>query len=145
MLTIQAHQPGLKPGRNRTPNHYQTAVLYIGLYGTAIGVGGIKAALPAHGADQLDHASQRAISSFFNWFFFSICAGGLITYTVMVWVVENLGWSWSFGISLVALGSALLVFIGGFPIYRYRLPGGSPLARIYKVTVSMSFPVVLLS
>lgn len=99
----------------------------------AIGVGGIKAALPAHGADQLDQSDRRAISAFFNWFFFSLCTGGLITSTVMVWVEENLGWNWSFTISITALAVALLVFVSGFPIYRYKLPGGSAFTRIYKV------------
>ncbi|KAF7821952.1 protein NRT1/ PTR FAMILY 4.2-like [Senna tora] len=32
----------------------EAAILYSGLYAIAIGVGGIKASLPAHGADQLD-------------------------------------------------------------------------------------------
>ncbi|OWM62756.1 hypothetical protein CDL15_Pgr020050 [Punica granatum] len=102
----------------------------------ATGLGGIKVALLAHGADQLDQSNQRAVSAFFNWFFFSMSFGSLITYTAMVWVAENLEWNCVFKISLVALGFALFVFVGGFPIYRYRLPGGSPFNRIYKVFAS---------
>lgn len=118
LLTIQAQQPGPKLGGDRTPNRYQTVVLNTGFYGMAD-----QGSSAGHGADQLDHANQRAFSSFFNWLFFSICASGFITDTVMVWVIENLGWSWSFGVSLICLSSALLVFIGGFPIYGCRLPG----------------------
>ncbi|PKI59178.1 hypothetical protein CRG98_020443 [Punica granatum] len=77
----------------------------------ATGLGGIKAALLAHGADQLDQSNQRAVSAFFNWFFFSMSFGSLITYTAMVWVAENLEWNCVFKISLVALGFALFVFV----------------------------------
>ncbi|KAK4794912.1 hypothetical protein SAY86_012906 [Trapa natans] len=135
MLTVQAHKPGLQPPEGKTPDRSQAAMLYIGLYATAIGVGGIKAALPAHGADQFDQSNQRAISAFFNWFFFSLCAGGLITSIVMMWIEENLGWKWSFKISITALSVAFLFFVAGFPIYRYKVPSGSAFTRICKVLV----------
>ncbi|XVE72685.1 hypothetical protein DITRI_Ditri11bG0058700 [Diplodiscus trichospermus] len=133
LLTIQAQDSRLQPAPNNKPSKSQEAILYTGLYAIAAGVGGVKAALPAHGADQLDQSNQRLISSFFNWFFFSLCLGGLIASTVMIWIEENLGWNWSFKISAVTLSVALLIFAMGFPIYRYKRPGGSPLKRIYKV------------
>ncbi|PKI59166.1 hypothetical protein CRG98_020431 [Punica granatum] len=58
----------------------------------AIGVGGVKAALPTHGADQIEQSDQRAISVFFNWFFFSLCTGGLITSTVMILTAPFRNW-----------------------------------------------------
>ncbi|PKI59177.1 hypothetical protein CRG98_020442 [Punica granatum] len=108
LLTIQAHEPGLQPSGTKTPNRSQAAILYAGLYAMAIGVGGVKAALPAHGADQIEQSDQRAISAFFN----------------------------CFRISLVVLGLGLLVFVGAFPIYRYKLPSGSAFTRIYTVFAS---------
>lgn len=132
-MTIQAQDSRLQPAANNKPSKSQEAILYTGLYAIAAGVGGVKASLPAHGADQLDPTNQRLISSFFNWFFFSLCLGGLIASTVMIWIEENLGWNWSFKISVVALSVALCIFSMGFPIYRYKSPGGSTLTRIYKV------------
>ena len=117
----------------RRPSGSQAAILYAGLYAMAFGVGGVKATLPAHGADQLDHSNQRLISAFFNWFFFSLCTGGLISVTLMIWIEENLGWNWSFKISVVVLSVTLFIFTIGFSFYRYKLPGGSPLSRIFKV------------
>ncbi|GAY50760.1 protein NRT1/ PTR FAMILY 4.2 [Citrus sinensis] len=136
LLTIQAQYSRLQPAMNRRPSHTQAAILYTGLYAMATGVGGVKAALPAHGADQLDHSNRRLISAFFNWFFFSLCAGGLVAATVMVWIEENRGWNCSFKISAVALGLALCIFTIGFPIYRYKRPSGSPITRIFKVIAS---------
>ncbi|KAM3683652.1 hypothetical protein ACJW31_12G164100 [Castanea mollissima] len=136
LLTVQAHEPHLHPAMGRRPSGSQAAILYAGLYAMAIGVGGVKATLPAHGADQLDHSNQRLISAFFNWFFFSLCTGGLISVTLMIWIEENLGWNWSFKISVIVLSVTLFIFTIGFSFYRYKLPGGSPLSRIFKVFTS---------
>ncbi|XP_075647623.1 protein NRT1/ PTR FAMILY 4.2 [Castanea sativa] len=136
LLTVQAHEPHLHPAMGRRPSGSQAAILYAGLYAMAIGVGGVKATLPAHGADQLDHSKQRLISAFFNWFFFSLCTGGLISVTLMIWIEENLGWNWSFKISVIVLSVTLFIFTIGFSFYRYKLPGGSPLSRLFKVFTS---------
>nr|XP_023915725.1 protein NRT1/ PTR FAMILY 4.2-like isoform X1 [Quercus suber] len=136
LLTVQAHEPHLHPTMGRRPSGSQAAILYAGLYAMALGVGGVKATLPAHGADQLDHSNQRLISAFFNWFFFSLCTGGLISVTLMIWIEENLGWNWSFQISVIVLSVTLFIFTIGFSFYRYKLPGGSPLSRIFKVFAS---------
>ncbi|KAJ0052612.1 hypothetical protein Pint_01465 [Pistacia integerrima] len=137
LLTLQAQYSSyLQPPINTRPSRSQATLLYTGLYTMATGVGGVKASLPAHGADQLDHTNQRLISAFFNWFFFSLCTGGLIAATVMVWVEENKGWNWSFKISIIALSLALCLFAIGFPIYRHKRPIGSALTRIFKVLAS---------
>ncbi|KAK9282550.1 hypothetical protein L1049_005471 [Liquidambar formosana] len=138
MVELLLNTRQFQPAIGRRPSRAQAAILYTGLYAMATGVGGIKASLPAHGADQLDRNNQRSISAFFNWYFFSLCTGGLVAATVMVWVEENEGWKWSFKISVVALTLALCIFASGFPIYRYKPPSGSPVARIFKVEHSFS-------
>lgn len=133
LLTIQSHNTRLRPALNLQPSQSQAAFLYTGIYAVAAGAAGINANLPAHGADQLDHSNQRQISAFFNWFFFSLCTGGLISATVMVWVEENKGWNWSFPITVIVLCLALFIFISGSPFYRHKRPTGSALTRIIKV------------
>ncbi|KAJ0248910.1 Protein NRT1/ PTR FAMILY 4.1 [Hirschfeldia incana] len=136
LLTIQAHIPKLQPQGDNAPSTLQSVVLFTGLYAVATGVGGVKASLPAHGGDQLDSRKQGLISGFFGWYFFSICFGGLLAVTIMVWIEENKGWSISFAICTVVLVSALFVFTVGFPMYRFKRPTGSPLTRIVNVFVS---------
>ncbi|XP_068666710.1 protein NRT1/ PTR FAMILY 4.1-like [Aristolochia californica] len=136
MLTIQAHYEWLRPGQGKEPSPSQATVLYVGLYAVAIGVGGVKASLPAHGADQLDHSNQRLVSTFFNWFFFCLCSGGMLAVTIVVWVQDNVGWKWGFGISAIALSLGLTIFGAGLPLYRHKNPIGSPITRIIKVLVS---------
>ncbi|KAM1212170.1 hypothetical protein ACFX13_003847 [Malus domestica] len=136
LLRIQAQHAKFRPASGATPSRSQAAILYTGLYVVATGVGGINASLPAHGADQLDHCNQRLISTYFNWFFFSLCLGGLLSCTVMVWVEENNGWNSSFTITIIALSLALSIFVSGSPFYRHKRPGGSALTRIFKVLAS---------
>ncbi|EOA31969.1 hypothetical protein CARUB_v10015211mg [Capsella rubella] len=136
LLTLQAHNHKLQPHGGKTPSTLQSTVLYTGLYAVAIGAGGVKGSLPAHGGDQLDSRNQKLISGFFNWYFFSICLGGFLAVTLMVWIEENKGWSSSFNVTTAVLASAIFIFAVGCPIYRFKRPTGSPLTRIMNVFVS---------
>lgn len=136
MLTFQAHNPKLLPEKDKTPSTLQSAILIIGLYAMATGVGGIKASLPTHGGNQLDNRNPRLISRFFNWLYFFVSLGYLLAVTVLLWIEENKGWNWCFNISVGILATALCVFTVGLPFYRYRRPNGSPLTRIAIVISS---------
>lgn len=133
ILTVQASNKNLQPAGTNKPSHPQEALLYAGLYAMATGVGGVKATLEAHGADQLDNTNKRLISSFFNWFFFALSFGGLLSSTFMVWIEENKGWQASFCINIGVFSAALCIFISGLTSYRNKRPAGSPLTRIFKV------------
>lgn len=148
MLTLQAHFPALTPPpcdskqlrqNCEHPTVGQAAMLYTGLYIVAAGTGAVKASLPAHGADQFDDrdpTEKRLISNFFNWYFFSLCVGSLVAVTLVVWVQENVGWQWGFGLSTGGIFLALVVFIFGFLRYRNKIPTGSPVTRIAKVLIA---------
>ncbi|OIW01309.1 hypothetical protein TanjilG_10470 [Lupinus angustifolius] len=137
LLAYQAQHSHLRPPENTRPSPVAAAILHIGLYCVAIGVAGVKAALQTHGADQVDDKKQKnLISSFFNWYFFSICSGALLASTIMVWIEENCGWSLSFMICAIVFTFAICIFVAGFPIYRNKRPAGSPLTRMIKVFVA---------
>lgn len=111
-------------------------MLFAGLYLTALGVGGIKGSLPAHGAEQFDESTiqgRKARSTFFNYFVFCLSCGGLIAVTFVVWVEDNKGWQWGFGISTVTILLSIPVFLAGSRTYRNKIPTGSPLTTIAKV------------
>ncbi|KAE9617984.1 hypothetical protein Lal_00037938 [Lupinus albus] len=133
LLTYQATNSNMLPSENETPSTFQAAILYIGLGAMAIGVGGGKATLPTHGADQLDHAKQKHISSFFTWYYIAIIIGSLLSSTLIVWIEENCGWGWSFTISAILLCCSITIFSSGFPLYRCKKPSGSSIKRIIKV------------
>ncbi|KAF3777399.1 NRT1-PTR FAMILY 4-2 protein [Nymphaea thermarum] len=131
IMTIQAHFKQFHPPPHQRPSAAQAAMLYSGLYIMALGIGGVKAALPAHGGDQFPDRNKR-LSNFFNWFFFSLCSGGLIAVTLIVWIQENKGWQWGFGVATGAIFLLLVVVSLGLPYYRHKIPSGSPFSRITK-------------
>ena len=121
-------------------------MLFIGLYLVALGVGGIKGSLPAHGAEQLDESTpqgRKQRSTFFNYFVFCLSCGALIAVTLVVWVEDNKGWEWGFGIATISIFASIPVFLGGSATYRNKIPSGSPLTTIFKVT-SFSWPIYAL-
>ncbi|CAN0910951.1 Protein NRT1/ PTR FAMILY 4.5 [Linum grandiflorum] len=93
------------------------AYLYTALYLLAAGSAGLKASLPAHGADQFDEKDPqeaRQRSGFFNYLLLAVCSGGAISITFIVWIQDKKGWDWGFAIGCLALGVGLLVFFAGF-------------------------------
>ncbi|XP_042464737.1 protein NRT1/ PTR FAMILY 4.6-like [Zingiber officinale] len=142
VLAVQATFPSLKPppcgagSPCKQADGGKAAALFAGLYLTALGVGGIKGSLAAHGAEQFDENSSRgrkARSTFFNYFVFSLSGGCLLAVTIVVWVEDNKGWQWGFGISTIAILLSLPVFLAGSALYRNKIPAGSPLTTIAKV------------
>jgi peptide/histidine transporter 3/4 len=76
--------------------------------------------------------------SFFNWFYFIISIGSLISVTVFVYIQDNVGFAWGFGIPAAIMAIAIVIFFAGSSLYRYKLPQGSPLTRIAQVVVAAS-------
>ncbi|KAG8094586.1 hypothetical protein GUJ93_ZPchr0012g21995 [Zizania palustris] len=151
ILTIQARTPSLMPpecvkgaaaaatATCEPVSGAKKVMLFAGLYLTALGVGGIKGSLPSHGAEQFDeHAprGRKGRSTFFNYFVFCLSCGALIAVTFAVWIEDNKGWQWGFGISTIAILLSIPVFVAGSRLYRNKVPTGSPLTTIAKVVIA---------
>uniref|UniRef100_A0ACD5VWI6 Uncharacterized protein n=1 Tax=Avena sativa TaxID=4498 RepID=A0ACD5VWI6_AVESA len=140
-LTLSASLPALTPSVVSTGGETQRAAVYLGLYLVALGTGGIKPCTSALGADQFDSADpveRLTKGSFFNWYYFLINIGSLLSATVLVWVQDNVGWGLGFAIPMVLMAFGLVVFVAGKKVYRYKKlgPGGSPLKRVSQVVVA---------
>lgn len=145
ILTVQARSASLKPAKCETniPCHKvggaKAAMLFIGLYLAALGVGGIKGSLATHGAEQFDEDTpqgRKQRSTFFNYFVFCLACGALIAVTFVVWIEDNRGWEWGFGISTLTILLSIPIFLAGSKFYRNKIPCGSPLTTILKVLVA---------
>ncbi|KAM7487843.1 hypothetical protein LguiB_025327 [Lonicera macranthoides] len=143
-LTLSASIPAFIPAEcvdglcpSATPAQY--AVFFLGLYLIALGTGGIKPCVSSFGADQFDDTDTRENAkkgSFFNWFYFSINIGALVSSSLIVWIQDNAGWGLGFGIPALFMGIAIASFFSGTPLYRFQKPGGSPITRMCQVLVA---------
>ncbi|KZV47496.1 nitrate transporter [Dorcoceras hygrometricum] len=149
LLAVQAHFPKLKPPScnvfDPKSNCIQVtgsnaAFLFVALYLVGIGSGGVKAALPSHGADQFDDKDpkeEKQKSSFFNWLLLSLCLGGAFSLTFFVWIQDHKGWDWGFTVSSIAMFFGVLIFAAGLPHYRIHVVNGSSaLTEIVQVYVA---------
>ncbi|KAL6181578.1 hypothetical protein ACLB2K_048231 [Fragaria x ananassa] len=145
VLTIQAHLPSLKPptcasiitnNPCKEVSGGKTVMLFTGLYLVALGVGGIKGSLPPHGAEQFDETTpqgRKQRSSFFNYYVFCLSCGALVAVTFVVWIEDNKGWQWGFGIATATILLSIPLFLLGSPTYRTKVPAGSPITTMFKV------------
>lgn len=149
LLTIATTLNNMRPPEcdNYRQNHHncipasgkQLVLLFIALYTIATGGGGIKANVSGFGSDQFDHRDpkeEKAMIFFFNRFYFCISIGSLFAVTVLVYVQDNVGRGWGYGVSGATMVMAVMILLIGTPLYRYRRPKGSPLAVIWRVVVN---------
>ncbi|KAK8629306.1 hypothetical protein V6N13_078151 [Hibiscus sabdariffa] len=149
LLTVQAHYSSLRPPPCNVfdpTSHCEklksshAVFLYVALYLVAAGMGGIKAGVPSHGADQFDENDPREakqMSSFFNGLLFVLCVGGAVSLTLFVWLDDHKGWYVGFGSSSIAMFLALVVAVLGWPLYRIHVvQGTSAIVEIIQVFVA---------
>ena len=73
------------------------------------------------------------MTAFFSRFFFFISLGTLMAVTVLVWLQDEVGRSWAYGICSVSMGIAIIIFFCGTKRYRYKESMGSPIVHIFQV------------
>jgi peptide/histidine transporter 3/4 len=90
-----------------------------------------------HEKNSIKPEEGKAKSSFFNWWYFGICAGDLASLLILTYIQDNLSWGLGFGIPCVTMMAALAIFLLGTRTYRYSIQGEekSPFMRIGRVRV----------
>ena len=145
LLTLLASVSALKPaacasdGSCPEATSIQLAVLFISLYSIAIGTGGVKPCLEAFGADQFDERDpfeNKMKSSFFNWWYFGLCMGAFLAFTVIIYIEDNVSYGVGYGIMTVFIIIACGLFLGGTPLYRKKVSNDSPLLSVLQVFVA---------
>ncbi|KQJ97031.1 protein NRT1/ PTR FAMILY 5.2 [Brachypodium distachyon] len=146
LLTLSVTVPALKPpscsggstASSSCPraSALQLGVYFGGLYTIALGHGGTKPNISTIGADQFDefHPSEKLQKlSFFNWWMFTIFTGILVSSTVLVYLQDNISWGVGYGVPTLGLLVSVAIFLAGTPLYRHKVPQGSPLTTIARV------------
>ncbi|XP_039023835.1 protein NRT1/ PTR FAMILY 6.2-like [Hibiscus syriacus] len=130
---------GSAPHACKPANGFQMGILYLTLYIIALGTGGLKSSVSGFGTDQFDEKDEKEKSQmayFFNRFFFFISIGTLMAVTVLVYIQDEVGRSWAYGICSVSMFIAILILLSGTKRYRYKKSLGSPIVQIFQVLVA---------
>ena len=147
MLAFSTMLPQLRPPKCdlnkfqtcQKANDFQMGVLYLALYLIALGTGGLKSSVSGFGSDQFDDKDEKEraqMTHFFSRFFFFITLGTLMAVTVLVWIQDEVGRTWAYGICTVSMGIAIVVFLAGRKKYRYKKSKGSPIVHIFQVIMA---------
>ncbi|XP_049414521.1 protein NRT1/ PTR FAMILY 6.2-like [Solanum stenotomum] len=146
MLTVATSLPQLRPSPchrhdvNCQPaNGFQMGILYLALYLIALGTGGLKSSVSGFGTDQFDEKDDKEkaqMAYFFNRFFFFISLGTLTAVTVLVYIQDEVGRIWAYGVCSVSMFIAIIIFLLGTKRYRYKKSAGSPIVHIFQVIVA---------
>ncbi|XP_010250500.1 PREDICTED: protein NRT1/ PTR FAMILY 6.1 [Nelumbo nucifera] len=135
----QCGQLSLLLGNCEPAKPWQMMYLYGFLYLTGFGAAGIRPCVSSFGADQFDERSRdykSHLDRYFNLFYLSVTIGAIVAFTMVVYIQMKHGWGSAFGSLAIAMGISNMLFFVGTPLYRHRLPGGSPLTRVAQVLVA---------
>ncbi|XP_035691080.1 solute carrier family 15 member 4-like [Branchiostoma floridae] len=112
---------------------YCDSLIYPIIAVIAIGTGSVKANIAPFGADQVKDEGPEVMRMFFNWFYWSINAGVLLSLGAVAFIQQNMGFFYGFLIPAVSLGVALILFVLGQPAYVCRSPSGSVLTNVFRI------------
>lgn len=147
LLAISTKLPELRPPpchaaqvtQCQRANGFQMGILYLALYLIALGTGGLKSSVSGFGTDQFDEKDEKErtqMAYFFSRFFFVISTGTLMAVTVLVYIQDEVGRSWGYGICSISMFIAIVIFLSGTRKYRYKKCSGSHIVHICQVVVA---------
>lgn len=100
-----------------------------------MGSSGARNTISPTGANQFDDSKNRGM--FFNWYMFTSYVVSIISTIGIVYVQENIGWSWGFIICAVANVLGLVGFLCGSRFYRpVERKSSSPFKSLGRVVVA---------
>ena len=103
--------------------------LFMGLTLITLGSGGIKPCVSAHVGDQFGKNNSHLLTKIYNWFYFSINAGSVVSTLMTPWLLKWYGPHWAFGVPGVLMALATLLFWMGRKKFIHIPPGGKKFTR----------------
>ncbi|KAJ0985469.1 hypothetical protein J5N97_003825 [Dioscorea zingiberensis] len=122
----------LAPCEAPTPGQF--LVLYTAIALWIIGVAGTRLNPATMGANQFDDAGDQG--TFFNWYLFCLNVAAVAGTVVVVYVQDNVGWGWGYGIIGAFTVASLVLFLSGQRLYRRPKPQENPFSGLWRALLS---------
>ena len=107
--------------------------LAVSLILIAIGTGGIKANVSPMGADQVEKEGKEMVQKFFDWFYWFIQVGGLLAFTIVVYVQQEVSFFYGYLITAVSMTLATILLLPARKQYKLHSPQGSYLTDTLRI------------
>lgn len=82
------------------------------------------------------HASRR----FFNWLYWSINVGAVLSLLVVTFIQQNVSFLWGYSITVGCVALAFFVFLFATPIFITKPPKGSQVSSMLKLALQNYCP-----
>ncbi|VFQ97685.1 unnamed protein product [Cuscuta campestris] len=116
----------------------QLVLLCAALFTFAAGYGGVMSSTLAFGADQLKHFENNASKTerYFTWFYATSSFSSFVGITGLVYLQENFGWKFGYGVLLALTLIAVVGFFSGSAWYMRPNPTKNLITGLFEVMVA---------
>ncbi|XP_053416156.1 solute carrier family 15 member 3 [Nycticebus coucang] len=129
------------PGcRRASPSPYCAPTLYTGLLLLALAASSVRSNLTSFGADQVMDLGRSATRRFFNWFYWSINLGAVLSLLVVAFIQQNISFLLGYSIPVGCVGLAFFIFLFATPIFITKPPEGSQVSAMLKLALQNCCP-----
>lgn len=118
-----------------SPSPYCAPTLYFGLLLLALAASSVRSNLTSFGADQVTDLGRHASRRFFNWFYWSINVGAVLSLLVVAFIQQNISFLVGYSIPVGCVGLAFFVFLFATPIFITKPPTGSQVSSMLKLAL----------
>lgn len=123
-----------------SPSPYCAPTLYVGLLLLALAASSVRSNLTSFGADQVMDLGRHANRRFFNWFYWSINVGAVLSLLVVAFIQQNISFLMGYSIPVGCVGLAFFIFLFATPIFITKPPTGSQVSSMLKLALQKCCP-----
>lgn len=89
---------------------------------------------------QVMDLGRDATRRFFNWFYWSINLGAVLSLLVVAFIEQNISFLWGYSIIVGLVGLAFFIFLFATPVFVTKPPTGSQVSTMLKLAFQNCCP-----